>query len=676
MMHHKVGGQESLGLYEPLSGVRLKRCSCRQSERRTKEVIENALKIVRVRFGLPSGELPYLEPSRLSIYLLSLLSSSPSPLRFPRAQRGFDLEGFPVLIRLGRLERWRLASCVASIKRALPNEICEAHPPPSCFPSWSKRQCQETRTSSSEYRAFARQVAAEVFRPGWDRTYRSFCRSFVPKAKARAEKLACGLYWNASAWWSEHSSREEYLDSTIRGKLFSYDHPSRYKEVPTAGKVRPMIIPSVSIDLLGPLHKTMYQHMASQPWLLKGKPSVERLRCILEQEWKTSVDLVNATDGLTLDVCEIALDVCQSNARDVPAEIFLRARRSLTPLFTHDGDFYRIASGQMMGQYLSFPLLCFQSYVAARWATRGLDAKFAINGDDCLIGCSSRDVVNRYPEHLVMNKDKTAVRRTVAEINSTQFISWGKKWKEVVTARRLGGDNVHLSGLEHMAQSCLNAGDRWVTAFVRTRIGRRSRIAPNQLGLPTTNREVFWRLRGMPSLRVLPEFRVCNDERLEIVYEKPCEADAEELRTLLFNEGRYVPKRKEDVKIKDLPYVPSPVSTMYVPNVFSVHRKVCKGEKKQKKEIYFRVRRDTKPVETPLPRIYQSAEGREILAAYESIVDSELQTRTENWISNIKNRVEIVERGSRHLRGRSTYGRKRNSDRKKRVFSTALSRFL
>nr|UUW21045.1 MAG: putative RNA-dependent RNA polymerase [Sanya botourmia-like virus 14] len=589
----RVDGQESLGLCEPLSGVRPQRCSCRLLERRTKGVIENAFKIIRVRFGLPAGELPYLDASRLSIYLLCLLSPSsppPSRLRFPRAQRGFDEEGFPILYRLGRMERWRLASAVASVKRSLPSETCEAHPPASSFPAWRDRQCGPSSTSSPDYVAFARQVAAETFRPGWDKTYRSFCRSFIPKDSSRAEKHPCGIAMKATEWWSENSSREEFLATTIRGSLFNYDHPSRYKEILTPGKTRPLIIPSVSIDLLGPLHKTLYQALTDSDWLLRGKPSVDNLREVLEKEWKISVDLVNASDGLTLDVADACLDVCQSTSRDIPAEIWYRARRSLRPLFRCDVDFYRVTHGQMMGQYLSFPLLCFQSYVAARWACRGIDAKFRINGDDCLIGSPVPTPVDLYPSHLRMNKDKTAVSRTVAEINSTQFLRVGSRWKEVVTARRLGGDHLQVSGLEHLAQSCRNAGDRWITAFVRTRIGRRSRVSPVSLGLPITNREVFWRHRGMPHHRVWPSHRVENDERLEMIERKPSLVEVEELRTLLFNEGRYTPERRKDVPVKGLPYRPNVVSSVFLKDPYATLCRVVRGErKKEKKEIYFRV---------------------------------------------------------------------------------------
>nr|UUW21050.1 MAG: putative RNA-dependent RNA polymerase [Sanya botourmia-like virus 19] len=646
-------GQESLGLCEPLTGVRPQRCSCRLLERRTKEVIENGLKIVRVRFGIPAGELPYLGPSHLSKYLLSLLSPSSHPgTRIPRSQSGFDSDGFPCFIRLGRIERWRLASAVASIKRAIPSDNCQAHPPPSLFGKWSDRQCSETiRNSSPEYQRFARTIAAEVFTPGWDHTYRSFCYSYVPKFRARAERYEdTKFFWKADRWWARHHNRRKFLDVVVRGTRFNYDHPSRYVEVPTSGKLRPMIVPSASIDLLGPLHKALYQWMASKPWLLRGKPSVVNLQSVLSHEWKTSVDLVNATDGLTLDVCDIVLDVCQSNSDQVPAEVYERARRSLRPLLTYHGKEYRISNGQMMGQYLSFPLLCFQSYVAARWATRGLDASIKVNGDDCLIGCSSNDIVNRYPSHLSINFDKTAVRRNVAEINSTQFILWGKRWKEVVTARRLGGSVLSVEGLVHMAQSCLSAGDRWVTAFVRTRIGRRSRVSPVSLGLPMSNREVFQRHRGMPSVRILDDNRAEQDPRLEKMEEKPTVFEVDELRSLLFNEGRHVPVFGNRDKVKDLPYRPSNVTNVYLKDGFARMRRILRAERREKKDVYFRVRRPPVPEEeeqAPIIDGYRLFLQRE----YERIVDSEFQRRSEMNVIKIKE-SEVV-----HLRGRSAYKR-------------------
>jgi len=340
--------------------------------------------------------------------------------------------------------------------------------------------------------------------------------------------------------------------------------------------------------------------------------------------------------------------VAQSSARHVPAGIFEKARRSLRPLFTYgseDPSFHRITNGQMMGQYLSFPLLCFQSYVAARWATRGMDAEIRINGDDALIGCDSPDVVRSYPLHLEINRDKTAVRENVAEINSTQFVRWGGKWKEIVTARRLGGSVLTVDGLVHMARSCLSAGDRWVSAFVRTRIGRRSRVSPVHLGLPMTNRDVFWRHRGMPSYRILPKDVAAQDDRLEQTEEKPSFEDAEAFRTLLFDEGRFVPRRNDPVDVKSLPYRSSNISSVLIKDAFARHRRIEKAEKREKKEIYFRIRRDPEPVQEPVSP-YHGVNAM-VERVNRRLVEARLHERT------LICPVKIKEWEVRHLKGRS-----------------------
>jgi len=81
----------------------------------------------------------------------------------------------------------------------------------------------------------------------------------------------------------------------------------------------------------------------------------------------------------------------------------------------------------------------------------------------------------------------------------------------------------------------------------------------------------------------------------------------EELRELLFNHGRYVPDRDVEDEVKKLPYRKVRVSSVYLKNPFATCRKVSRGEKKTKKEIYFRVRRDPVPVDekkVPKPRSF------------------------------------------------------------------------
>jgi len=512
------------------------RCTCSVNERRTKETIRSGLKVVRIRFHLAKGELPDLGPADLGKYLLHLLSppgEKPFPLPFPRAQLGWD-GPFPHLVRLGRYDRWLFAQSLSSIKRALPNLTCEKHPPPSGFPAWKANACQATPPEATpHFREFCRRQCRRFFPVGWDRNYTSFCESFIPSASAREEPLTTG-----SGWWASSSSRTEFQVAVRRGRMPSSVKGRfrlRYKEVPSTGKVRPLGIPSVEYDLLGPLHKAIYDRLSKTGWLLKGPPKSSRIKRVCCYKWQTSVDLVGATDGLRLDVTEALLGVILSRATSIPGRVKQLACESLYP--TVRGS--RVTFGQMMGTYLSFPLLCLTSYCAAKWAARGSKSSILINGDDCLISSTSRDVLNRYPVGFRINTQKTCVSQVVAEINSTTFLRKGKVWKEVQNLRRGGGEAYTVEGLRHLATACIKAGPKWMDAFSLSGICKRYHVRMEDLGMPSWIPNVYKQIRTQRWYRQLPPpCSVPLDDRLVQVSEETTYEEKVALYELLFNEGR------------------------------------------------------------------------------------------------------------------------------------------
>lgn len=542
------------------------RCTCKINLRRTKETIASGLKIIRTRFALARGELPDLKPEALDKYLLKLLDSQSPTLPFPRAQSGWCAEGFPNFKRLSRRDRWMLAQSCASIKRSLPKSCCEAHPPPSSFPAWSANACQASPPQPTpEYLRFCRKVVREEFWSGWDRgLYSSFCESFLPRRSNRADfRCKGGHPWNSSDWWSICSNRSEYLAATLRGRIppqLPSAHVLRFKEVLSAGKPRPLGIPSLRYDLLGPLHKTVYQHLTRKKWLLRGKATEKRITSTCVNEHQTSVDLVAATDGLSLVVAETILGALLAKSVEVPGTIIAEAMYSLRPTCREDGDLYEVSHGQMMGSYLSFPLLCLQSYCAARWACREDDtASFLVNGDDTLISSKLDDVLDRYPAGFRINRKKTKVSRNVAEINSTTFIRETKRgWKEIRSMRRGGGRAYLLEGVRHLATACVNAGPKWQSAFIRSGIVKGTFIDPVDLGLDRRIHDVW---RSSVSVfksgrkRELPKLEQVIDDRLEAVEYEPSYTEQTAVRQLIFNDGRFEPdsKRETFTRVKSLP---------------------------------------------------------------------------------------------------------------------------
>lgn len=217
-----------------------------------------------------------------------------------------------------------------------------------------------------------------------------------------------------------------------------------------------------------------------------------------------------------------------------------------------------------MGTYLSFPLLCLQSHCAALWATRGRKSSHLVNGDDCLISCESAVTPDHYPPGFVINRKKTTVSRTVAEINSTCFIRGSKGFREVRHLRR-GGAEPGLKGLLHQSAVCVAAGPVWESAFAKAHSRSSWDLCPvKDLKMSLSNSDV-WRLARRRLLRgscSLPPTAVDPDPRYSLV-DRPLEPfEAVEVVIDLWDFGRSeasapeLPSRRACERARRRPFVP------------------------------------------------------------------------------------------------------------------------
>lgn len=444
-------------------------CTCSKQAREDSLASERFLRVLGLRFSL--WELP--KPESFTSYLQSLLHSSPCPYPFPRVLKRWGSDGFPILARLGRRDRWCFAATLNSFKRGLRPANCKAHSinDREAFLKWSANSCRALPPSSDpSFLAFCARKCRSLFRPGWDRSYDSFVDSFVPSESARYDRKENSLnFWNSRCSYSQFKS---YLKGAPCD--FLQGPKLRFKAVKTAGKVRPLGLPTADWDLLGPLHKTLYQFLSQQRWLLKGPPNASAIRSLCRFEWQTSVDLVSATDNLCQDVVNVILGAASATSVVHP-RLFEMAHTYQSPVCRG----LTVNHGQMMGTYLSFPLLCIQSWLAAEWACRGVKHSVLINGDDCLISAERRIDPSMYPRGFIVNKEKTVVSRFVAEINSTQFVKRRGRFEEVRFLRR-GAFYADNEGVVHFAAACVKAGPSWTSPFFRA--GLSKRVLPSHLG--------------------------------------------------------------------------------------------------------------------------------------------------------------------------------------------------
>jgi len=288
----------------------------------------------------------------------------------------------------------------------------------------------------------------------------------------------------------------------------------------------------------------MYDYLSKKPWLLRGSPDSERMEKICVNKVQTSVDLVNATDGLRHDVAKEILRGLFFNSVAVPRSVRSLAYKTLCP--TVEGG-NRVSHGQMMGAYLSFPLLCVQSYIAARWAARfDKSATFLVNGDDCVISASREVTSSDYPDFFELNTKKTIRAENVVEVNSTVFLRERGRWREVRHLRRGTALPGYLGSL-HLARAC-SVSAKWSDAFVKARIGRSWGFLPSQLGLHRDSHAVWKREMSMRKKRFytpLPCRKAVIDSSFEIV--KNYSPDPDETRALLshmFAHGRHIGSRE------------------------------------------------------------------------------------------------------------------------------------
>jgi len=525
------------------SGSRVNRCSvCRSFERNTKDTVHNGMQLIRVRYGLPYSELPDCSPVDLGRFLSFLLlqgKARPS-VAFPRRQRRVLNDDLCILQRLRRDERWSLAHSLASIKRNLPRG-CPRHTP-SAREQWEARACSQPPPTSPEYLQFVKSICTRLFSSGWDRNYNSFVGSFVPNPSARRPLLS-----RADLLWS--GRRSEFFTLTTHESDLEPELWARYKDIYSAGKPRPMLIFDEKVDLLGPLHKLLYCHLRKQEWILCGPPSEERMTSICVGKIQTSVDLVAATDGLCHSVADVILDSAFFTSLKIPRSLRALAKASLKPkFFGSDGTEKRVTHGQMQGSYLSFPLLCIQSYCAARWAARfDLGARFLVNGDDCVISAKRGITVQDYPSGFRLNSDKTIRAEGVVEINSTAFLKRNGRWREVRHLRR-GGAVCNYPGMMHMAEAVLNAGPAWVDAYQRARIGRHWGFLPSQIGHLTY--ASYLRERQMSRRRLFTTLPVeasppQHSSLRKIQGRDPTPVEIEVLRSFEWTNGRMVGLKRD-----------------------------------------------------------------------------------------------------------------------------------
>lgn len=282
-----------------------------------------------------------------------------------------------------------------------------------------------------------RQIDA-LFDVGWDRRYNSYVYSHSPTSSA------CLEYSRAKGGTRRYVSergRDWYYDQCLSDCTRPTDYKVKYSIVSTGGKQRGVTVASGYASVLGPLHRTLYDHLSQSDWLLRGEARGKKFSSFHRKKGEIFVsgDYESATDNLSLSMAYRILSRILSRCGHIPFSLREYALRSLVAEIHYPGGHVVLQQrGQLMGNFLSFPLLCLQNYLAFTYLIpRPVPVR--INGDDIVFRCRP-DEYHRWRKGvgaagLVLSVGKTLVNRTTFSLNSAFFEAQSRRVREIPIIR-------------------------------------------------------------------------------------------------------------------------------------------------------------------------------------------------------------------------------------------------
>lgn len=287
------------------------------------------------------------------------------------------------------------------------------------------------------YLRFVDREVDRLFPVGWDHRYASHVSgaTITPSACIGSSRRQGG----ARSAVIDHV--DDWYKAVVYGRGLPDVHRVRYAVVRCDGKQRGVTVADRFHHALGPLHRTLYDHLSGFEWLLRGEARAKEFDGFSKEpgELFVSGDYESATDNLNLDVAERILSRILFRARSCPRGLRDYAVRTLRAQISYPGgEVVTQSRGQLMGNYLSFPLLCLQNYLAFKFLIpRPVPVR--INGDDIVFRCRP-DEWRRWAEGvgslgLTLSAGKTMVHASFFSLNSAFFRARGRRPREIPVVR-------------------------------------------------------------------------------------------------------------------------------------------------------------------------------------------------------------------------------------------------
>jgi len=355
-------------------------------------------------------------------------------------------------------------------------------------------------TPPQAFLEFIRTQISSIFPVGWDRGYQAQVFSYTPTSSSCLE-YSRGQ-GGSQAFLSE-MGLDWFQDQCLGAGPGPIPFPVKYSIVRTSGKDRGVTIAGGAMALLAPLHRLIYQQLSGCDWLLRGEARGRKFKSFQRTKGEVFVsgDYESATDNLCLETTELILGLILERCRSVPEGIKEFAFSTLRAEIRYSGGLTTVQRrGQLMGNLLSFPLLCLQNYLAFRFLVpRKVPVK--INGDD-IVFRASRAEFDVWAEGigalgLTLSRGKTMVDPKCFSLNSAFFYADRSRVKEVpvIRLKEVEGRVPSASDFCRFTRGWRNLARTIVGALWLRRHAPAIRACGRSvrgLGVPADNSQIHW----------------------------------------------------------------------------------------------------------------------------------------------------------------------------------------
>jgi hypothetical protein len=291
--------------------------------------------------------------------------------------------------------------------------------------AYVERMCTPQEEPSPLFLDFVRGQVRKMFPVGWDRSYQDKCvTSTLPITSCYESGRRSGGCRGLDA--QARMDREEFCSYVSESVAPRPRGVSRVQAVMADGKWRVISIPPRWDNSLRPFHQCLYDFVSKQSWCLRGEATPARFKDFVRKpnEIFVSGDYESATDNLNSEVQRTILCELIMRSRSIPRGIALHALSTFDSSLELDGNVSVQARGQLMGQLLSFPLLCLVNYLTFKFSVPR-DVPVKINGDDIVFRATEREA-SRWRKNvgqsgLVLSAGKTLEDSRFYSLNSCMF---------------------------------------------------------------------------------------------------------------------------------------------------------------------------------------------------------------------------------------------------------------